>query len=138
MEVVVVVALLLAMILALLIGTLGRKGVHKKAPATKSEGWREPCPICGSPLKKGERLHSVVFRDGGSGGQHGSGREEMVHLFGCPHCYPPSEAIRRQCPVCRQTMPEDGHMIGRMWDKSHRKHLHLLGCTICRTKDSSG
>ena len=147
MEFVIVGILLAAIVLALLIGSLGRRGMQKTAADEKGERPREPCPICGSRLEKGQRIRSVVFRD-----DPNSTREHMVHIFGCPYCCPPTGTARRQCPVCRQTIPPEGYLVGRMWEKRgpargvpedgstavsaqrRRTHLHVLGCTECRTR----
>ena len=127
MKYAVLAALLVVMILVLLIGSMGRKKTHKNAPRGKSASPRPPCPLCGSSLDAGERIRSVVFRDGPE-----TSREQLVHLFGCPLCSPPHGIAPRVCPVCHKRIPEDGYLIGRMWDKPRKKHLHILGCTVCR------
>ena len=131
MEFVIVGVLLVAVVLALLIGSLTGGVVHKKHGEENTALLREPCPICGSPLARGERIRSVVYAGGSE-----PAAERVVHVFGCPHCYPPDPAVRRICPVCHGTIPDDGYVVGRMWDRKERKHLHLLGCTICRGSSS--
>ena len=81
------------------------------------------CVICGSPLLKGESLHSKAF----------PGEDErLVHVFGCPYCYGNSADKIRFCPVCKKRMPGDAYLVGKMWIKeSGKRHLHVTGCTVC-------
>lgn len=107
----------------------------------------KPCPLCSTMLRRGETVHSVVFSGPAHEGSvrrgtatapsaRGSQRtpeESMAHLFGCPYCYPPNADHPRVCPVCNQVVPADGYVIARMFEKPGRKHVHVLGCTLCRT-----
>ncbi|HET7839014.1 MAG TPA: hypothetical protein VFL04_04600 [Rectinemataceae bacterium] len=86
------------------------------------------CALCGSALKGGERLKSDMGP--------GSG-DRMMRIFGCPHCWPGlSEADRvyaaRYCPVCRSRIPDEGWAIARYFERPGRRHVHILGCTVCR------
>lgn len=100
----------------------------------------KPCPLCGTMLRRGERVHSVVFSGGApvgatSGSPAAPGRppaDYLTHMFGCPYCYPANPDHPRRCPVCGKTLPPDGYVIARMFDKPGRKHVHVLGCTECR------
>ena len=96
----------------------------------------KPCPLCGSLLRPGERVHTVVY----SGPPPGQRRRDakrpqdaLVHMFGCPYCSPPSESVGRACPVCGTRIPADGYVVARMFTKGERKHVHVLGCTECRS-----
>lgn len=91
----------------------------------------KPCPICGTLLSRGERVHTVVYRQGGEGRRDGP-TESLVHMFGCPYCYPATPRYPRVCPVCDGTLPDDGYLVARMFEKGARKHVHVLGCTVCR------
>lgn len=89
-----------------------------------------PCPLCGTLLQRGERVHSVVY----PAGERNAGMpvESLVHMYGCPHCRPPQGTQPRICPVCKETVPTDGYVIGRMFENEKRKHVRVLGCTRCR------
>ncbi|MBU8913441.1 MAG: hypothetical protein KOO61_05410 [Spirochaetales bacterium] len=100
----------------------------------------KPCPLCGTMLRRGETVHSVVF----SGGTKAANAtttanttttrpaDYLTHIFGCPYCHPANPGHPRKCPVCEKIVPEDGHVIARMFDKPGKKHVHVLGCTQCR------
>jgi len=92
------------------------------------------CPICGSRLKKGEKIHSVVFTGNKNSledvGSIGSG-DRIVYIYGCPYCYPVKAGVKRICPVCKKEIPNNGYLIGRMWNRRGKIHLHIQGCTLC-------
>lgn len=102
----------------------------------------KPCPICGSMLGQGERVKTTVFSGDGKkpfdpNRQSFNDRrveDAMVHMYGCPYCYPPNTEHRRLCPVCKNEIPEDGYVIARMFMRKDRKHVHVLGCTECRSQ----
>jgi len=84
-----------------------------------------PCPLCGSRLLEGERIHSVAFD---------LGKEKLMHVYGCPFCEPVSSGVKRRCPVCRKDIPPGGFAVGRMWEKAGKTHLHIVGCTECKPR----
>ena len=96
----------------------------------------KPCPLCRTMLSRGERVHTVVFSrqpvaaDGST--RPPKIKESMVHMFGCPYCRPPEGTQSRTCPVCKREIRSDGYAIARMFERSGRKHVHVLGCTECR------
>ena len=97
----------------------------------------KPCPICGTLLTRGERVHTVVYSGEPAGRSKrdtdaARPRESLVHMFGCPYCYPSGKRIPRVCPVCQAILPDKGHLIARMFVNQSRKHVHVLGCTECR------
>jgi hypothetical protein len=144
--------LLLAMLIAYLVLSLmaGRplfvsREKYSGAPRGKRKKWRlfgksgaadgeslKTCPICGCLLEKGQLVKSVVFQ---GGVRSGGLTERMSHIFGCPYCYPVNNKTPRVCPVCRQILPADGYLLARMFERPgrQRKHVHVLGCTACRT-----
>lgn len=101
----------------------------------------KPCPICGTLLEPGERVHTVVF-SGESGGSPKRDpertRDALVHMFGCPYCYPANRRYQRYCPSCKTAIPDDGFVVARMFTKNQRKHVHVLGCTVCRPASAAG
>ena len=81
------------------------------------------CPLCGSWLTTGERVRSVVFP---------GKQEKLVHVFGCPFCYPQGKQAPRVCPVCKKELSADSFLVGILWEKPEKRHLHISGCTQCR------
>ena len=100
----------------------------------------KPCPICGTMLGPGERVKTTVFSGDGKRAMDpqresfNSRRIEdaLVHMYGCPYCYPPNGEHLRRCPVCKGEIPETGYVVARMFMRKERKHVHVLGCTECR------
>lgn len=130
----------LAAVVGVLIYTLVRLGrndftllADRMAKRTReSFAVLKPCPLCGSMLRKGETVHSVVF-SGGAQKRRDESQDYLAHLFGCPYCYPSNREHPRTCPVCSKTIPADGYVVARMFERPERKHVHVLGCTECRT-----
>jgi hypothetical protein len=87
------------------------------------------CPICQSFLTNGAQVKSALF-PGGS--------DRICHIFGCTHCHPYLEdKVVRTCPVCKKTLPQEGYLIARMFERPGQKpHVHILGCTGCRLSRS--
>jgi hypothetical protein len=93
----------------------------------------KPCPLCHTLLEPGETVHTVVYS-----GDEKDARDSVVHMFGCPYCYPTNDRYQRVCPVCRHEIPADGFVVARMFTKGTRKHVHVLGCTTCRSGAGTG
>ena len=84
------------------------------------------CPLCASPLYK-EDLYSRVFRPM-------TVSDQRCIILGCPHCYPrPEPGIRRICPVCHKSVPPEGHLVARLFNKTKdgKKHVVVTGCSVC-------
>lgn len=80
------------------------------------------CPLCGEPLVSGERVHSVLY----------PGKpDSMMEIYGCPYCEKPDAKNKRRCPVCKKELPSDAVIIARVFEKPGKKHVHVLGCTLC-------
>lgn len=92
----------------------------------------KPCPICGTLLHSGERVHTHVYSGVPESRRKNAPEESIVHMFGCPYCYPPNRSYTRYCPVCGTALPDDGYLVARMFTRNERKHVHVLGCTVCR------
>ena len=102
---------------------------RKKGKTVKKGPVVGRCPLCSSGLDSGEQIKSAVF----------PGKTNRIcHIFGCPHCHPYMEdGLRRSCPVCGKSIPPDGYLIARMFDRpGEKKHVHILGCTVCRMSNS--
>ncbi len=116
----------LTLLIGILIFTLftaGKKRASRSRTVVEVEERRRPCPLCGTPLKKGETVKTVIYPAKG---------DTLAEVFGCPYCYGPNATAVRICPVCKKPVPPDGHVIGRMFKKN--RHLHVLGCTGCRKR----
>lgn len=126
----IVVLIFLSILIAWLLHLLTRKvGGQKKEklekPTAPREGKIHPCPICGTLLKSHEKVHSVVYP-----GEN----DRLVEVFGCPYCYPANDDYPRTCPVCKEIIPPDGFLIGRMFYSGEKPHMHINGCTRCRKR----
>ena len=84
------------------------------------------CPICNSPLAKGENLHSKIFRPMTT-------PDQRMTVQGCPHCFPSLEkGIIRRCPVCRKNLDLNEELIARLFNRPDgKKHVLVTGCSIC-------
>lgn len=101
----------------------------------------KPCPLCDSMLHKGETVHTVVYTGAKQKAvgddetytvSRSSVDESLVHMFGCPYCYPANDEHPRVCPVCKDELETDDYVIARMFVRNRKKHVHVLGCTRCR------
>lgn len=82
------------------------------------------CPVCGSSLSPGERVHSRVFTPKG---------DRIMHVYGCPRCWPANVRNVRVCPVCEKEVPREGYLVARLFERpGGSRHVHVLGCTGCR------
>ncbi len=144
------VLVLMAVVVGLLIYTIVRLGrddytllANRMADRTRERlQVLRPCPLCGSMLRRGETVHTVVFSGGqpptGSSTAAAGGRQPdaLTHMFGCKYCYPANDVHPRICPVCNQTVSAEGYVIARLFEKPGKKHVHVLGCTECRKANS--
>jgi len=99
--------------------------LRKKPRAHSIPGKSEkklPCPLCGTMLKKSEKVKSVVFP---------GEPDKLMHIFGCPYCYG-SGKNSRICPVCKKPLKDEDYVIARVFEKPGRSHVHVLGCSSCR------
>ena len=100
---------------------------NKQRPAAQSQ---KPalvnCPMCGSGLQKGQNIYSKVFRPMNV-------PDQRCVITGCPHCYPVCEiGVKRVCPVCGKSVPPNGHLVARLFNKTQgKKHVMIVGCSSC-------
>ena len=121
------VLIFLILLIAILLVSLWRSNpssferrVRRRRKTDKVEETR-PCPLCGSQLKKGELVRTVVYPGAG---------DRFAEMYGCPYCHGENSVQNRRCPVCKKTIPKDGFVLGRM--NGEGRHLHVLGCTECK------
>ena len=90
----------------------------------------KPCPLCNSPLIRGERVHSVLFQS--------SRDDKIMEIYGCPYCYkdhPKGEGkfrYGRNCPVCHKSLETADVVSARVFTRQNKMHVHVLGCPQCR------
>jgi len=106
----------------------GGKRTEQKEAAPDLLPPRQPCPLCGSSLGAGERVHSVVFTS--------STADKIMEISGCPHCRPPA-TLRRVCPVCKKDLRPVDVVTARVFERksetgAKKTHVHVLGCPRCR------
>ena len=84
------------------------------------------CPLCNTPLQKGQNLVTKVYRPM-------TVSDQLCTINGCPHCFPqPEPGIKRICPVCHKQVPLSGHLTARLFNKTDgKKHVIVTGCTEC-------
>lgn len=130
--------ILVAILLALVLGVLFAGLFLKKKPepvAVAPSASRQPCPLCGSVLGPGERVHSVVFAT--KTDSIANAPDKIMEIAGCPHCKPPG-TLPRQCPVCKKTLRDIDVVTARVFERknatgSRKTHVHVLGCPRCRS-----
>ncbi|MEI8094441.1 MAG: hypothetical protein WCG80_09530 [Spirochaetales bacterium] len=127
----ILVAIVLALVVALIFAAmfLGNKRTEPPTPEPVAPAARQPCPLCGSPLAVGERVHSVVYAT--------KTQDKIMEISGCPHCRPPA-TLHRQCPVCKKALRPQDVVTARVFERknesgSKKTHVHVLGCPRCRS-----
>lgn len=107
-----------------------KKGNFVKPDNKPKKGDAGRCPLCNSALYSGEQLKSTIYTGG-------KDSDKRCHILGCPHCFPYLErGVERACPVCKKTIPVDGYLIARLFQRDgNKKHVHIVGCTECHKRD---
>ncbi|MBQ5491202.1 MAG: hypothetical protein IIT68_03995 [Treponema sp.] len=124
------VVLLIIALLAWIIHLMKGKSSAKKTGPSRSDaaamGLLVNCPLCNTPLLKGQNLVTKVYRPM-------TVSDQLCTINGCPHCFPrPEPGIKRQCPVCHKEVPLDGHLTARLFNKTDgKKHVVVTGCSEC-------
>jgi len=123
----------LAVLVAVLFLVL-RGGKRSAPPPAKTESPSgvldaRTCPLCGSLLSVGEKVHSVVYAT--------KTQDKLMEISGCPHCRPPA-VLRRVCPVCKKDLRPSDVVTARVFERQNetgarRTHVHVLGCPRCRS-----
>ena len=127
----IIIALLIAVVLILLQpkflfpGKLRKNSSNSEKDEDKNEEKTTKfCPLCNSSLSKAENVKSKTYPT--------ESIDTIMDVYGCPKCIPPIGTKDRICPVCKKKIPADGFVIGRYFVRPDKKHLHVLGCTLCR------
>jgi hypothetical protein len=63
-----------------------------------------------------------------------NGRDRLMHIMGCPFCLEgPTEHRRpRVCPVCHKAIADSEFLFARIFERTKKTHVHVLGCMNCR------
>lgn len=81
------------------------------------------CPLCGHPLKKGERIRSDQIET--------PKVEIKTFIKGCPFCLTnKSEIKKRKCPVCKNHLKTDETIVA-ISSIDDPKKLSIKGCKKC-------
>lgn len=127
-----IAAFLLWLVWALIYRPAARRA-ERERPRFKSDGEGQErekgvgvrsCPVCGEKLAPGMLVKSKLY------GQKGA--ERIMHVYGCPYCFPDNTEYQRACPVCQKVVPRGGYLIARYFERANRRHVHVLGCSGCR------
>ena len=140
--------LVIALLILIMLALISFSRIQKQNYPEKQEKeniFSNFCPLCGSGLKKGEKVKSATYPvKQGSDGRYPGGVEKLMEVYGCPHCIPPGGTEKRICPVCKKEIPLNGYVMGRYFivnnaetlpdgsTAKRKNHLHVLGCTRCR------
>jgi len=126
----VVLALVTAILFLAIAGPRRSSSGGKAPPYPASEPEVRPtCPLCGSSLARGERVHSTVFSS--------KTTDKIMEIAGCPHCRPPA-VLPRFCPVCKKELRPQDLVTARVFERKNetgpkKTHVHVLGCPRCRS-----
>ncbi|MBP7902178.1 MAG: hypothetical protein KA015_05125 [Spirochaetes bacterium] len=125
-EIIIVLSLILITAVVYVLFSGGKTNEVKKVLPEKNEEYSKlPCIICGSRLKRGERLKSEKYT---------VEDKTTVHIFSCPFCLE-ADDNKRKCPVCKRSLGRKEYLIGAMWKKDNGKNrLHVKGCVKCISK----
>jgi hypothetical protein len=118
----------------LLIGRIGSQAGGRRRRGGRRGGGAaleraRACPLCSSVLEPGERVHSKLYPGKG---------DRIMHILGCPRCWPATPSAPRLCPVCGREIGREGYAVARYFERAgtpgggSRAHIHVLGCTECR------
>lgn len=128
MEFILLFAAILLIIFALSYFAFFRRNSKSKKIAEKnsSRAALVNCPICGSPLLKGQNIISKVYRPMNV-------PDQRCTVSGCQNCFPICKAgVKRICPVCAKSIPQDGYLVSRLFNRTQgKKHVMIVGCNQC-------
>ena len=99
----------------------------QKVASSSSKTVFAKCPVCSSFLTPGKNIRSKVFRTT-------SENDQLCYVYGCSDCYPKCpQNLSRSCPVCHKSIPQDGYLISRLFNKtkSGMPHVIINGCINC-------
>ncbi|MCS7204539.1 MAG: hypothetical protein NZ853_02460 [Leptospiraceae bacterium] len=95
----------------------------------KEKDQRGFCPICGHPLKKGERLRSNQVEI--------PKFEIRTFIKGCPYCLGVFDSRKRICPVCKSQLEKENTILAVSYFDNPKK-LIIKGCRKCYPEGYQG
>lgn len=106
-----------------------KQAIQKPKTGPNGEVLMVECPLCNTPLLKGQNLVTKVFRPMNV-------PDQRCNISGCPHCYPqPEPGVKRVCPCCGKDVPITGYLVARLFNyKDNKKHVRVTGCSRCCEK----
>ncbi|MDR1444459.1 MAG: hypothetical protein LBI94_06235 [Treponema sp.] len=119
-------------------GGQNRRGVRKDPETGGIEGKPgdpQTCPVCSAKLPPGRLVRSAVYPSlGGKAISFADGRDQLMHIMGCPYCLEgkPEQRRRRVCPVCHKPITGTEYLFARIFNRPDKSHIHILGCINCR------
>lgn len=129
MEIAVLIVLAAVIILLLGLSFGNRKSQTdrdtRKRGDTDFAAGTHTCPLCGSRLERGERVHSVFYPAPG---------DTLAEIHGCRYCTGENPEADRFCPVCRRKLPPGEHVTARVFKRPEKTHIHVIGCEGCRPR----
>jgi len=105
--------------------TPGKPKIHPSGSGPR--GFHQ-CPLCGTILRKNERVKSILYPGKPDG---------IMEIQGCPYCFGAKAVHTRICPVCSRPVPDGEVIYARFFESPQRRHVHVLGCRACYTRHGS-
>jgi hypothetical protein len=104
----------------------GKRETGERYPEVETGTPGDPrvCPVCAAKLSSSQRVKSAAFP-----GIAGQGR--LMHIEGCVYCL--DGGRQRKCPVCGAELAVEEVLFARIFDQPGRSHVHVLGCSHCRS-----
>jgi len=136
------VAVFLLVVFTILAVILSGNRNSREKQSNTSTLFKEPampiCPLCGSRIKKGEKIYSDILK----------GRSfDLMRIFGCRECLPEkaaSEQInkhpqpdtpfpKRTCPSCGAVLSLNDYLAAKVfYPEKGKTNVQIYGCSKCR------
>ena len=109
-----------------------REKKYKKEYLEEEKRALNICVMCKSFLYPYQRMHSKILE---YQNKVGTLKESIAYMYGCPHCDPREimGSKKRNCPICKRKLKAEDHVIARFFERPNKKHIHIIGCSICKT-----
>ncbi len=89
--------------------------------------YRGKCPLCGHPLRKGERVKSDQIET--------AKVEIKTFIKGCPYCV--SGTRKKICPICKKNLSREETILAISFFDNPKKML-IKGCRSCYPQGYQG
>jgi hypothetical protein len=115
--------LLIGQLAGSLMNLLNREKPEKNRPSG-TPGDAQVCPVCSARLDRGQLVKSQAFPS------LTGGKDRLMYIRGCVYCINGNRP--RICPVCGDYLFGNDFLISRMFERPHRSHVHVTGCSRCK------